>query len=151
MKSNGKSIKQKPTAKLLGITFDCNLTWNEQINFITKSNYSVLKVLKSFKRFTTFTTRKCLAESLVPSRINYCNVVYGQMPNYLVKRLQRIQNCGARHVLGRYANAVDIVNLYWLPILEGIEYNISTPSMKPTLTRWGGLSYQEVFTQCINK
>ena len=28
MKSNGKSIKQKPTAKLLDITFDCNLTWN---------------------------------------------------------------------------------------------------------------------------
>ena len=28
MKSNGKSIKQKPTAKLLDIIFDCNLTWN---------------------------------------------------------------------------------------------------------------------------
>ena len=26
MKSNGKSIEQKPTAKLLGITFDYNLT-----------------------------------------------------------------------------------------------------------------------------
>ena len=26
MKSNGKSIKQKPTAKLVGITFDSNLT-----------------------------------------------------------------------------------------------------------------------------
>ena len=41
MKSNGKSIKQKPTAKLLGITFDCNLTWNEQINIITKSTNCV--------------------------------------------------------------------------------------------------------------
>ena len=88
MKSNGKFIKQKPTVKLLGITFDCNLTWNEQINIITKSTYGVLRVLKTFKRFTSFTTRKCLAESLVLSRINYCNVVYGQMPNYLVKRLQ---------------------------------------------------------------
>ena len=92
MKSNGKSIKQKPTAELLGITFDCNLTWNEQINIITKSTYGVLRVFKTFKRFTPFTTRKCLAESLVLSRINYYNVVYGQMPNYLVKRLQRVQN-----------------------------------------------------------
>ena len=79
MKSNCKSIKQKPTAKLLGITFDCNLIWNEQINIVTKSTYGVLRVLKSFKRFTPFTTRKCLVESLVLSRINYCNVVYGQM------------------------------------------------------------------------
>ena len=47
------------------------------------------------------------------------------MPNYLVKRLQRVQNCAAGYVFGRYANAVDVVNLNWLPILEGIEYNIS--------------------------
>ena len=45
MKSNGKSIKQKPTAKLPGITFDCNLTWDEQINIITKPTYGVLRVL----------------------------------------------------------------------------------------------------------
>ena len=75
MKSNGKYIKQKLTAKLLGITFDYNLTWNEEINIITKSTYGVLRVLKSFKRFTPFATRKCLAEPLVLSRINYCNVV----------------------------------------------------------------------------
>ena len=37
------------------------------------------------RRFTPFTTRKCLAESLFLSRINYCNVVYDQMPNYLIK------------------------------------------------------------------
>ena len=73
------------------------------------------------------------------------------MPDYLVKRLQRVQNCAAGYVLGSYVNAVDIVNFKWLPILEGIEYNISTPSMKPTLTRRGGLSNLEVSTQCINK
>ena len=67
MKSKGKSIKQKPTAKLLGITFDYNLTWNEQITIITKSTHGVLRVLKTFKRFTPFTTCKCLAESLALS------------------------------------------------------------------------------------
>ena len=41
------------------------------------------------RRFTSFTERKCLAESLDLSRINYCNVVYGQIPNYLVKGLAR--------------------------------------------------------------
>ena len=43
------------------------------------------------------------------------------MHNYLVKRLQRVQNCAAGYVLGSYANAVDVANLKWLPILEGIE------------------------------
>ena len=125
MKSNGKSMKQKPTAKLLGITFDYNLTWNEKINIIMKLSYAALSVLKFFKHFTPFARRKCFAESLVLSRINYCNVVYGQMPNYLVKRLQRVQNCALRYVLGRFANVFDVVDLNWLPILKGIEYNIS--------------------------
>ena len=40
------------------------------------------------RRFMPFTTRKRLAESLVLSRINYYNVVYGKMPNYLVKWLR---------------------------------------------------------------
>ena len=47
------------------------------------------------------------------------------MPNYLVQRLQRVQNCATGYALGRYANAVDVVNLNWSPILEGIEYYIS--------------------------
>ena len=47
------------------------------------------------------------------------------MPNYLLKRLQRVQNFAAGYVLGRYANTVDVINLNWLPIIEGIEYNIS--------------------------
>ena len=44
MKSSGKSIKQNPTAKLLGITFDYNLAWNKQI-IMTKLTYGVLRVL----------------------------------------------------------------------------------------------------------
>ena len=73
------------------------------------------------------------------------------MPNYLVKRLQRVQNCAVGCVLGSYANAVDVINLKCLQILEGIEHNISTPSMKPTLTQRGGLCNLEVSTQCMNK
>ena len=43
----------------------------------------------------------------------------------LFTRLQQVQNCAAGYVLGIYANYVDVVNLNWLPILEGVEYNIS--------------------------
>ena len=46
------------------------------------------------------------------------------MPYYLAKRLQRVENYAAGYVLGRYANAVDVVNLNWSTILERIEYNL---------------------------
>ena len=54
------------------------------------------------------------------------------MPNYLVKRLQRVQNCAAEYVLGRYANAIDVANLNLLPILESTEYNIRKLSYQGT-------------------
>ena len=43
----------------------------------------------------------------------------------LLNDLQRVQNCAAGYVLGRYAKAVDVVNLKWLPVFKGTEYNIS--------------------------
>ena len=32
---------------------------------------------------------------------------------------------------------------------NALPFTFKFPSMKPTLTRWGGLSYQEVYTQSI--
>ena len=37
-------MQQEPTTQLLGVTFDQHLTWNEQINIITKSNYNILRI-----------------------------------------------------------------------------------------------------------
>ena len=67
--------------------------------------------------------RKTLAEALILSKINYCNVVYGQLPKYLINRLQRVQNTTAGYVYGRYAKTLDVINLNWLPIEKNIEMN----------------------------
>ena len=124
IRSDRKSIAQETTVKLLGVTFDQNLSWTSHIINITKASYGILRVLKTFKRFTPFKVRKSLAESLVLSRLNYCNVVFGQLPKYLQNRLQRVENCAAGYVLGRYAKLIDVVHLNWLPIVESIDYNI---------------------------
>ena len=68
--------------------------------------------------------RKTLAEALILSKIIYCNVVYGQLPKYLINRLQRVQNTTAGYVYRRYAKTLDGVNLNWLPIEENIEMKL---------------------------
>ena len=65
------------------------------------------RVLRKFNRFTPMNVRKTLAEALILSKINYCNVVYGQLPKYLINRLQRVQNTTAGYVYGRYAKTLD--------------------------------------------
>ena len=123
MRSAKKSIPQETSVKLLGLTFDQHLTWTTHINSVIKSAYGILRTLKSFKRSTPFKVRKCLAECLVLSRLSYCAAVYGQSPQYLQKRLQRVQNCTAGYVFGRYGRILDVINLNWLPINENIDYN----------------------------
>ena len=67
--------------------------------------------------------RKTLAEALILSKINYWIQVYGQQRNYLINRLQQVQNIIAGYVYGRYANMLDAINLNWLPTEENIETN----------------------------
>ena len=66
--------------------------------------------------------RKTLAEALVLSKLNYCNIVYAQVPKYLQDRLQRVQTCAAGYVLGRYAKLTDVIDLNWLPIKENVDF-----------------------------
>ena len=121
--SNRKSIAEETTIKLLGVNFDQNLTWSSHVSTIVKASYGILRTLKTFKRFTLFKVCKSLAESLVLSRLNCSNVVFGQLPKYLQNRLQRVQKSAAGYVIGLYAKLSDVINLNWPPIHESIQYN----------------------------
>ena len=70
------------------------------------------------------------------------------MRNYFVKRLQRVQNCAAGYVFGRYAHAFDAVNLNQLPILEDIGFNISTLTYRGLNDKnWPSYLPVEILTQ----
>ena len=130
VRSQGKSIKQEPFVKLLGVTFDENLSWAEQINRVTRSAYATLQTLKRFKRFTPYRVRKTLAESLVLSKLNYCNMVYAQTPKYLKKRLQRVQTCAAGYVLRKHASLAEVTSLGWLLVEQKCELDESVACFK---------------------
>ena len=89
-----------------------------------KSSYGPLRILRQFKRFTPLNVRKTLAETLVLSKISYCNVVYAQLPNYQINRLQRLQNTAAGYVLNRYVHMTDAIeHLKWLSKLVFLALN----------------------------
>ena len=123
IRSSGKSIEQKRNVKLLGILFDENLTWNDQVNRLIKSSYATLRALRKFGRFTPYHVRKSLAEALILSKLNYGCVVFGQIPKYMIQRLQKVQNITAAYVFSRYATTKDVIDLKWLPMKELIQWN----------------------------
>ena len=123
IKHKNLPIERTTCVKLLGVHLDENLNWKDHVINVVKACCSTLRTLRLFKRFTPLNVRKTLAEALVLSKINYCNIVYSQVPVYLINRLQRIQNTTAGYVLNKYANINDVISLNWLPINENIQFS----------------------------
>ena len=110
--------------------FQQNLQWNDHITELISSCYGVLAVLRKLRRFTPFDVRKQLAEVLVLSKLDYCNVIYDSVPAYLIKRMRRVQNLAAGFVLCCYSRVEDVIDLKWLPVKERIEFNIAKLAFK---------------------
>ena len=70
------------------------------------------------------------AESLILLRINYGIILYKNVPAYLIKRIQRLQNAAAGYVLMCYSNEKVVIFLNWLPIIELIDFEISQLAYK---------------------
>lgn len=64
---------------------------------------------------------KPLEEAIALSKLMYCNVVWAQMPKYVINRLQRIQYATAEYATSRYVTMSDVINPHWLPIKGHIE------------------------------
>ena len=81
-------------------------------------------MLRKIKHFTDFKLRKHLAESLVLSKLYYCDTVLNPLPNFLLQRIQRVQLSAASFVTGRYVNDCSVIQkLGWLPIKQQRDFN----------------------------
>ena len=89
--SNNKNIERVNTIKILGVNFNEHLTWQDHIKCVLQNGFATLKTLKQFKRTADMNLKKSLVQSLVLSKIQYCNVVYSHAPDYLICRLQKLQ------------------------------------------------------------
>ncbi len=78
-------------------------SWREHITNLLSSCYATLSVLRKLRNFAPFHIRKRLVESLVLSKLNYCNVIFSSLPDFQLKRLQRVQNTCAGYVHTKFA------------------------------------------------
>ena len=109
---------------MLGVHIDNHLSWTEHINRTLSSCYGSLAVLRKLRSLAPFAIRKQLAESLILSKLDYCDVVINPIPEYQTKRLQRVQNACTAFVIGKYARTKDVTSLGWLPIRERRKLNL---------------------------
>ena len=61
------------------------------------------------------------------SKLDYCDTVYYPLPEFQLKRLQRVQLVAASFDLNRYVNDIkDIVKIGWLPVRQRRDFHVLT-------------------------
>ena len=64
-------------------------------------------------------------ESLLLSKLDYCDTVYYPLLEFQLNRLQRVQLVAASFVLSRYVNDInDIVKIGWLPVRQQRDFHV---------------------------
>ena len=119
---NNDKVQKVDKWKVLGMFLQENLSWEKHIDQLICTCYKKLFVLKKINRFAPQKTKKHLAEALIISKIDYGNIIYSNVSQNSLMRLQKLLKATFSFVNGRYSNSVDVILLGWLPINERIDF-----------------------------
>ena len=121
------TITPVTSARNLGIIFDNNLRFENQITSLSKSCFYHIHDLRRIRDTLDFTTACTIGTSLVHSKLDYCNSLYLNLPAYQLDRLQSIQNCLARTICrtSKFSHITPTLqSLHWLKVRERIDYKV---------------------------
>ena len=122
-------IVSTDSAKNIGVYFDNTLSMNKHVNSFCKTAFYHLRTLATIRRFLSHKHCEILIHAFVTSRIDYCNSLLTGLPQFLLQKLQHVQNAAAR------ANKYDHISptlkeLHWLPVKPRIEFKILIVTFK---------------------
>ena len=84
--------------KNLGVTLDSNLSMSQHTNNTCRTAYIQIRHISSMRQLPTTRATQTLVCSLVLFRLYYCNSLLSRCPQYLLDKLQNVQNAAARLV-----------------------------------------------------
>ena len=121
-------IIPSPCVKNLGVVIDSHLSLEAQIRSVCKKAFYQIRRISRIRKFLDPPTCNSLVCALVSPHLDYANSLYYGLPEYLLDRLQRVQNAAARLVIGanRFASSKALLkSLHWLPVRARIQYKIA--------------------------
>ena len=123
----GDLIYPSKSVKNLGVIFDSTMEFHKHVNSLTSTCFNQLHDLSKIRRFVTEGAAKTMVHAFISSRLDYCNALLYGLPNYLLDKLQYVQNSAARLVtytpLREHISPVRM-DLHWLPVKSRIVYKI---------------------------
>ena len=86
--------------KYFSVWLDPALTWNEQIDKISKTVSKRNGLVRRLRNILPQNTLNILYKALILSRLDYCNAVWGNAGKIQLKILDRLQNAAGKIILG---------------------------------------------------
>ena len=126
-------IKPSSNIKNLGIIFDQTFTLDSHIKNLNQKCYYQLIKLQQLKKCIDRSTLEMVIHSFISSKIDYCNILFHNLPKYQIKKVQRIQNSAARLLTdtSKYSHITPILKeLHWLPVESRIKYKVILTTFK---------------------
>jgi hypothetical protein len=80
----------------LGVLFDVHLTMADHIQKISTTCFGILRMIKRIRGTLDLHSTRLLCNSMVISRIDYCNALFNNTDKLNIKKLQRVMNLAAR-------------------------------------------------------
>ena len=93
---SGPGMKEE--GKSLGVMLDNDTAMKRQITAVKQSSYNTLHNLRNIKEYLDVDTKLALVKSLVLSKLDYCNSLYTNIPQYQINILKKLLNYCIRFI-----------------------------------------------------
>ena len=104
---NNEDIQIVTSVKLLGITIDNSLNFDEHISSICKSAANQLNALVRLKTFLGSNERKVLVNSFTLSNFNYCPLVWFISSSISLRKIKNLHKRALRFLLNDYISSFE--------------------------------------------
>ena len=94
----GNQVSPAQSVRNLGVVFDSNFTFSNHVSQVIKSTRVQARDLYRIRPLLDLNTSVLLANSLVSSRLDYCNSLFLSLTDFELRRLQLVQNSLCRVV-----------------------------------------------------
>ena len=111
----------------LGVLFDSALSMDPHVRGVVRSTSYHLRNIGIVRKLLTEDATKRLCQSIVLSRIDYCNSILAGISESSLDKLQLVQNRAARMVTRtKIRNHITpvLMKLHWLPVRQRIKYKV---------------------------
>ena len=130
----GTNLTPTDSTRNLGVIFDKDLSLKPHFSTIIKTSYHNIRQLRQIRSSLDTSSAIILANSLVSSKLDYCNSLFYGLPASSLDRLQKVQNSLARVVVPcvkRHHHIMPTLKmLHWLPVQQRIHFKIASLTYK---------------------